>query len=45
MGMSRHKTDDIKQLGTGKYNQYYYDVFETILSGKITEKKQKHFKK
>ena len=27
-------------VGYGKFNQYYYDVFETILSGKITEKKQ-----
>jgi carbamoyltransferase len=27
-------------VGYGKFSQYYYDVFETILSGKITEKKQ-----
>ena len=28
----------------GKYSQYYYDVFETILEGPITEKKQPQFK-
>ena len=28
----------------GKYSPYYYNVFETILAGPITEKKQKHFK-
>ena len=27
----------------GKYNPYYYNVFETILAGPITEKKQHHF--
>ena len=27
----------------GKYSQYYYDVFETILDGPITEKKQPRF--
>ncbi len=32
------------KVGYGKYNQYYYDIFETILDGPITEKKQKHFK-
>ena len=32
------------KVGYGTYSQYYYDVFETILSGKITEKKQNHFK-
>ena len=31
------------KVGYGKYNDYYYNVFETILSGPITEKKQKHF--
>ena len=28
----------------GKYSQYYYDVFQTILDGPITEKKQPKFK-
>ena len=28
----------------GKYNDYFYNIFETIFDGKITEKKQKHFK-
>ena len=32
------------KVGYGEYRQYYYDVFETILDGPITEKKQKHFK-
>ena len=32
------------KVGYGQYSQYYYDVFETILNGPITEKKQKHFK-
>ena len=32
------------KVGYGQYRQYYYDVFETILDGPITEKKQKHFK-
>ena len=32
------------KVGYGQYSQYYYDVFETILDGPITEKKQKHFK-
>ena len=27
-------------VGYGKYNQYYYDIFETIFDGPITEKKQ-----
>ena len=31
------------KVGYGKYSDYYYNVFETILSGPITEKKQKHF--
>ncbi len=30
-------------VGYGKFSQYYYDVFETILDGEITEKKQPHF--
>ena len=30
-------------VGYGKYSQYYYDVFETILDGPITEKKQPRF--
>lgn len=32
------------KVGYGKYSEYYYNIFETILSGPITEKKQKHFK-
>ena len=31
------------KVGYGKYSQYYYDTFETILDGPITEKKQKQF--
>ena len=31
------------KVGYGQYRQYYYDVFETILDGPITEKKQPHF--
>ena len=31
------------KVGYGKFSQYYYDVFQTILSGPITEKKQKKF--
>ena len=31
------------KVAYGKYSQYYYDVFETILDGPITEKKQKRF--
>jgi len=31
------------KVGYGQYSQYYYDVFETILEGPITEKKQKKF--
>jgi len=31
------------KVGYGQYSQYYYDVFETILDGPITEKKQKRF--
>ena len=27
-------------VGYGEYSQYYYDIFETILDGPITEKKQ-----
>jgi len=27
-------------VGYGKFSQYYYDIFETILDGPITEKKQ-----
>jgi carbamoyltransferase len=30
-------------VGYGEYSQYYYDIFETILDGPITEKKQPHF--
>ncbi len=32
------------KVGYGEYSQYYYDIFETIFDGPITEKKQKHFK-
>jgi carbamoyltransferase len=32
------------KVGYGKYSEYYYNIFETILSGPITEKKQAHFK-
>ena len=32
------------KVGYGKYSEYYYNIFETILSGPITEKKQTHFK-
>ena len=32
------------KVGYGKFSQYYYNVFEIILDGTITEKKQKHFK-
>ena len=32
------------KVGYGKYSDYYYNVFETILAGEITEKKQEHFK-
>ncbi len=28
----------------GKFNDYFYNIFEIIFDGKITEKKQKHFK-
>ena len=31
------------KVGYGKHSQYYYDVFETIFAGPITEKKQKKF--
>ncbi len=31
------------KVGYGNFSQYYYNIFETILSGPITEKKQKHF--
>jgi len=33
------------KVGYGKFSQYYYNVFEIILDGPITEKKQKHFKR
>ena len=33
------------KVGYGKFSQYYYNVFEIILDGSITEKKQKHFKR
>ena len=29
------------KVGYGQYSQYYYDVFETMLSGDITEKNLK----
>ena len=32
------------KVGYGQYSQYYYNIFETILDGPITEKKQKHFR-
>ena len=32
------------KVGYGKHSDYYYNVFEAILAGEITEKKQKHFK-
>src|SRR6056300_740546 len=32
------------KVGYGKFSQYYYNVFEIILDGPITEKKQKHYK-
>jgi len=32
------------KVGYGQFSQYYYNVFEIILDGPITEKKQKHFK-
>jgi len=31
------------KVGYGKYSPYYYNVFEIIFDGPITEKKQKHF--
>src|SRR6056300_1477268 len=31
------------KVGYGKFSEYYYNVFETILDRPITEKKQKHF--
>ncbi len=31
------------KVGYGKYSSYYYNVFEIIFEGPITEKKQKHF--
>jgi len=31
------------KVGYGKYSEYYYQTFETILDGPITEKKQKRF--
>ena len=31
------------KVGYGKFSEYYYNIFETILNGPITEKKQKHF--
>ena len=32
------------KVGYGKHSDYYYETFETILAGEITEKKQEHFK-
>ena len=32
------------KVGYGRYDDYYYQIFETIFNGSITEKKQKHFK-
>jgi len=32
------------KVGYGKFSEYYYNVFQIILDGPITEKKQKHFK-
>ena len=32
------------KVGYGKHSDYYYNVFETILAGEITDKKQEHFK-
>ena len=32
------------KVGYGKFSDYYYNVFQIILDGPITEKKQKHFK-
>ena len=31
------------KVGYGKYSEFYYNVFETIFDGPITEKKQKNF--
>ena len=31
------------KVGYGKYSDYYYNTFEIIFDGPITEKKQKHF--
>ena len=32
------------KVGYGKHSDYYYNVFEVIFGGEITEKKQEHFK-
>jgi carbamoyltransferase len=32
------------KVGYGKFSPYYYNVFDIILNGPITEKKQEHFK-
>ena len=32
------------KVGYGKHSDYYYTVFDVILGGEITEKKQEHFK-
>src|SRR6056300_237851 len=32
------------KVGYGKYSEYYYNIFETIFDGPITEKKQNHFR-
>ena len=32
------------KVGYGKFSRYYYSMFEIILDGPITEKKQEHFK-
>lgn len=32
------------KVGYGKFSEYYYNVFDIILNGPITEKKQEHFK-
>ena len=31
------------KVGYGKFSKYYYNIFEIIFDGPITEKKQKHF--
>ena len=32
------------KVGYGKHSDYYYNVFEVIFGGEITERKQEHFK-